>query len=674
MRAILYGCVVIGIAGSLSADATAQTTVNAAALPYQSFLSFPAAGNDSGTSAVLSQNGYVGTYVTLAQPGAVTFNVSASGVASNGVDPDMTISIADYSHSFDVSSSSLSNYAYTTPILPSGTYFVRTQLDNSKVQLVAGNPVAAATNLTIGSLTVSNNAVVNTTAPLLPNNPNYVANYLNPLSQPALDASNTYINNFRKGPATVTTGFAPGTQVTVKMVRNAFNFGGTVSGVSLGDSKDMLSVANPAMTTEAGQFQSFINQYFNTIVPSNGGKWSSNEATQGNVTMQLVDEQLAYAKSHKLGVRMHNLLWGQQQQPTFANTLVNTALGGGAGAATAKTTLSNDITSRIGYYVSGVSSSNSGPTHYGTGDIRGTDYSQVDVLNEALHSPTYWNIYGAGGLAKIFNQILTAGAAAGNPNLKAMTNEFNVLQYSPATLTAPANLSSSNPNAIVSGNDPYANYYRNEVEAINNGGFAAPNNFQHNVVNEIGMELYSDVNVTGANMLSTATMQAALQNLAVEGLPLSMNEFGMGSTTNSQTLGPAALNNAMRMMYGNPLADTFMIWGWWDVHANALPSAAMISTNPGANGYTLTALGQQWVDLMNAFTTPTQTLTVNADGTINFNGFYGDYTVTINGQDYDLNLVKGTTDYSLVPEPASAVLAAISFGLVMFGIRRRGRT
>jgi hypothetical protein len=235
-------------------------------------------------------------------------------------------------------------------------------------------------------------------------------------------------------------------------------------------------------------------------------------------------------------------------------------------------------------------------------------------------------------MANIFNQVRSAAAAAGNTKLQAMMNEFNVLQYSPVSLTPPAGLSSSNPNATPVGSDPYANYYRNEIESVNNAGFAAPNNFQQNVVNGIGMQLYSDVNATGSNTLSTTTMQAALQNLSIEGLPLTMTEFGMSSTTNNQTLGPAALDNAMRMMYGNPLADTFMIWGWWDTSGNN-PSAQMIVTTPGANGYTLTPLGQKWVSLMNAFTTPTQGATVNPDGTINFNGFYGEYAIqgTLNG-------------------------------------------
>ncbi len=520
----------------------------------------------------------------------------------------MNIVVADSSTGFDVASG-FSNYS-TTVNLPVGTYFVRTEYTND-------SPATPNRQLQIRNLQVTGATVTNSAT-----------------DQLALAAANTYIDNFRQGPATVQLlSAAPITSVKVDMTRNAFNFGGTVSGVTKGDSKDMLSVTNPAITTEAGQFQSFINQYFNTIVPSNGGKWSSNEPTQNSVNMQLVDEQLAYAQTHNMQVRMHNLLWGQTQQPTWVNTLINSAL---SGNTTSATNLSTAITNRINYYT-------------GTNGNRSQKYIQVDGLNEALHSPTYWTIYGASGIANIYNQLLTAAAAAGNPKMRTVTNEFNVLQYSPATLTAPTTNfgigGSLNPNATASGSDPYANYYRQELEAINNAGIAS---FGHRVVTEIGMELYADVNATGSNALSTNTMQKALQNLSVEGLPLSMNEFGMGSATNSQTLGPAALENAVRMMYGNPLADTFMVWGWWDTSGNT-PPAQMIVTANGASGYTLTPLGQKWVDLMNEFSTHV-TPTVNADNTINFNGYYGDYALTINGQShpYHLTLQKGSTNYSLV--------------------------
>jgi hypothetical protein len=41
------------------------------------------------------------------------------------------------------------------------------------------------------------------------------------------------------------------------------------------------------------------------------------------------------------------------------------------------------------------------------------------------------------------------------------------------------------------------------------------------------------------------------------------------------------------------------------------------------------------------------TLPVGADGTVNLTGFYGDYTVSVDGKTVPLSLVKGTTAYSL---------------------------
>jgi hypothetical protein len=87
-----------------------------------------------------------------------------------------------------------------------------------------------------------------------------------------------------------------------------------------------------------------------------------------------------------------------------------------------------------------------------------------------------------------------------------------------------------------------------------------------------------------------------------------------------------------------------MNWGWWDVQGNPAVSAQMIVTANGASGYTLTAFGQQWVNDMNAFTTPTQNVTVNPDGTINFNGFYGEYAIkgTLNS---NTNFTFATVDF-----------------------------
>jgi GH35 family endo-1,4-beta-xylanase len=309
------------------------------------------------------------------------------------------------------------------------------------------------------------------------------------------------------------------------------------------------------------------------------------------------------------------------QQPSFVNTLISSAAGGNA---TSKTNLRNAISSRINYYV-------------GTNGNRGAKYVEIDVHNEALWNPSYWNIFnpttaGASSLsiASIFNDVHSAAVAAGNPNLRLYTNEFNVLQFSPNSISSAG---------VSSGSDQYANWYRDEVEAIKNAGGA---------VSGIGMQEYANLTQTGTNAHSAATIQKALQNLSVEGLPLTMAEYGHAGGTTSATsasLGPAAMDMAVRMFYGNPLATSFMMWGWWDTSGNT-PPAQMIITTPGNSTYTLTALGQKWAALMNEFSTHTSA-TVDANGAISFNGFYGDYNIGSQSLFSNLALAKGTTSYSL---------------------------
>ena len=150
--------------------------------------------------------------------------------------------------------------------------------------------------LTVGSLTVSGATVSNTTTTST-NDAN------------ALAAADTYIANFRRGPADVAlVDAAPGTPVQIKMVRNAFNFGTYVQGF---DPSVFLAPVAPGDTTStAYHYQNFVNKYFNILVPSNIGKWAYTEATQNTPTMGNVDTILSYAQSHNMNMRMHNLIWG----------------------------------------------------------------------------------------------------------------------------------------------------------------------------------------------------------------------------------------------------------------------------------------------------------------------------------------------------------------------------
>src|SRR5207237_7669529 len=121
---------------------------------------------------------------------------------------------------------------------------------------------------------------------------------------------------------------------------------------------------------------------------------------------------------------MHNLIWGSgatsgNQQPTWVNTDIASAAGG---STTAKVDLANGITSRISYYA-------------GTNGNRSQKYVEVDGLNESLHNPSYYNIYGASGIADIYNQMQSAITAAGS-NARIYLNEYNVIQFSSTSIDA----------------------------------------------------------------------------------------------------------------------------------------------------------------------------------------------------------------------------------------------
>jgi GH35 family endo-1,4-beta-xylanase len=572
------------LAGSL---APAQTTlIDGADLSYRS------TGSGFADSPwTLDRNGYVGTYIHLDNPGDVTIGVQAEGQADAGIDPHMNIVIADTQAGFDVVSGA-ANYQHTFS-LPAGTYFVRTEFNND----LAVTP----RQLTIDNLSVTGATVYNSSTATAATNNFY-----------AIDAANTYINNFRRGDVAVgLSGLAPGTQVGVSMKRIGFNFGTAVGGTTTNSVNTYLgSPTNGFRTT----FQQKLNQDFNAIVPGNAGKWGNDEPVRNSPSMGGVDAMLNYAQAHNMQVRMHNLIWGSNpdgtdtgQQPTW---VINSSTHNGlldlasTGNATAAADLRNAISSRIDYYV--------GDGAGGNAD-RALKYNEVDVYNESYHTgegalssvPNYWSAYGATGVAGIYNEVKQAIASAG-ATTKVYTNEYGVL-----------------------GDNGYANTYLQNIEEIRAAGIAAG---------------YGDV---------------------VEGKPITLTEFGVAAGV-SQLDSAQILEDSMRLMFGDPQATGFFMWGFDAENGGAnlfAPAAALYTVTGSLNGsptWTITPAGQRYEWLfgygpdpnrrgVNASPWNTQlTATVGADGKIDFNGFYGDYQLTINGHLYNLSLVKGTSQYELV--------------------------
>jgi GH35 family endo-1,4-beta-xylanase len=547
----------------------------------------------SGTSNwTLTENGYVGTYISLTEPGSVTLSVNASGATTDALSPRMNLVIADTKVGFDVTSG-FNNYQHTFD-LPAGTYFVRTEFNN--------DVPTASRQLTVGSLSISG-ATVSNTSSTSANNAN------------ALAAADTYIEHFRQGSANIAlVGSAPGSSVEVRMVHNAFNFGTMVQGF---DANVFLAPVAPGDTTStAARYQSFVKEYFNILVPSNMGKWAHTEPTQGDLTLQNMDTILNFAQANDMNMRMHNLIWANQQ-PTYVNNLLNSAGSSNPTiAAQAKADLIAAIEDRIAYYVG------DGDADVSDGD-RSRKYLEIDVLNEALRAPVYWDIFGAEGIAEIYKKVQDAADAAG-ADTRLYTNEYNVFNYA------------NDPNGGAS--DPYANWYRRNIEDINNAGFGE-------VVTGVGIQYNSEPRANVSQAHSPARMNQVLQNLSIAGLPITITEFSVppdaGGVPTTEQRAALIYNEALRMTFGSPQATSFLIWEPW-------PPANTDSSTIFDNNWNFRAAGQALVDLLDSWKTPTQNLLVGPDGTIDFTGFYGEYEVTIGGKTFVFDLTKGVTDYSIL--------------------------
>jgi GH35 family endo-1,4-beta-xylanase len=587
------------------------STANAAVLNGNAF-TLRSTGSASGSAWTLDRDGYLGTYITLAAPGDVTIGVSASGTASGGIDPNMNVVIGDMKAGFDVKPGT-GNYSHTYS-LPAGTFFVRTEFNN--------DVSASSRALKVNSMTVTGATLSNT---------NSNAN--------ALAASDTYIANYRKGNATIAIpGLAPGAQVGVSLKRIGFDWGADI---------DYTMQNNLTDTSAAAlNFQAKVNQNFNALATGNE-MWKDTEATRGQPTMGDADTLATYAAAHGMTARLHNMLW-DDQQPSWVNSLKSRRN---------TTDLRKAISSRIGYFIGG----------------EANKFGEVDVYNEPFNGgqngsrSSYWNEYGASGVASIYKEAAAAVKAAGG-NMKLMINDYGGLE-----------------GYATSG-------YMKVIEAIQAAGYGS-------VIGGIDLEDYA----AKTSDHSAATVISGLQTFNVTGLPTQLSEFGTYtgvSTTDSAKI----LGEEMRLMFGNPGSIGFANWYWVKLDNGSSQFAPNGALYTVANGdwanMTLTSAGKIWQDQLgiqdwdgnanNGWTTQL-TAAADANGAISFNGYYGDYQVTINGSIYNLSLVKGTTNYTItllgadpppvtlpvlmtsptpVPEPATILLALVG-GFGLWAVARR---
>jgi GH35 family endo-1,4-beta-xylanase len=570
----------------------------------------------------LWSSGYVGTFLRLDQPGDVQVTISAAGDSALGVAPLMNLRLDGGKESWSVADPSYQDYTATFH-LPAGTYPLRTEFTNDYYD--AGQNLDRNLRLQSFGVTAPASAGLTLVNPINADGSRNASE----LQQTVFDAADTYIENHRKGSARVTLqdaggqALAAGTAVHVKLNRHSFNFGTAVAGLEgPGWEAQTLMRPTPAPGSDAEKYQQAVASHFNMLVPENAGKWASNEAVRDQLTMGYLDQILDFAQAHNMRARYHTALWGAQQ-PDWAVNLENAAL---AGDMAARDDLWSAINSRIGYIV---------------GD-RSTGYVQIDGINENYdsHQPVFLNIFGHEGVAQIYNNIIDTARSAGS-STDVYFNDYNVLAWDA---------------------DQYAQWYRQHMQSIMDAGITLENQQKLG----IGIQYYTN----GSGHDPTRIYQTLL-NLGDMERPMALTEFGTDDPGNS----PRILADTMRLVFGSPQANGFLMWGFWR-NAMWMNGAALFDEN-----WNLTDTGRVYEQMLDIHDwgieglpmwTTDLTLYTDASGQIDFRGFLGDYDLTVDSQSLFMSLNADGLDIALnVPEPGvGALLMTMASGLLLR--RRRG--
>jgi hypothetical protein len=162
----------------------------------------------------------------------------------------------------------------------------------------------------------------------------------------------------------------------------------------------------------------------------------------------------------------------------------------------------------------------------------------------------------------------------------------------------------------------------------------------------------------GNGQHSAARIESVLQSLAAQGLPAQIDEFGVGSGGSTATVNQI-LSDTMTLMFGDPTATGFVMWGDENASSSDLYKPAASFYNVVNGVWTLTPAGQTYQTLLgingnSGGWNTNVNLTADSTGTVSFNGFYGQYYLSgeplgnLNAKvmPFDLNLQKGTTSYN----------------------------
>ena len=173
--------------------------------------------------------------------------------------------------------------------MPAGTYFVRAERDYDN----GVNQSFAVNNLSVNTVSGSSATFAND------------AGYTSAAATDAVNAANTYIDNYREG--------ADEPDDSGRCAGHAGRDQGDQFGVQVGhECAGQLSIRSSVRRGSAPYADQDLLQNFNSITPENAGKWAESETTS---QLNNLDSLSNFAQQNNLRVRMHNRGLGKLSNP-----------------------------------------------------------------------------------------------------------------------------------------------------------------------------------------------------------------------------------------------------------------------------------------------------------------------------------------------------------------------
>jgi GH35 family endo-1,4-beta-xylanase len=270
----------------------------------------------------------------------------------------------------------------------------------------------------------------------------------------------------------------------------------------------------PALAVNQGKFLGGVHSpaqlpsflaYFNQLTPENAGKWGAVEAERDVMTFDNLDAAYQFAKDNGLPIKMHVMVWGNQQ-PAWIETLPP-----------------EEQLEEIREWFAAVSE-------------RYPDLDTVDVVNEPLHDPP--NTPGSGG-----GNYIEALGGAGETGWDWVVNAFRLgREYFPGSQLMLNDYSITNtPADVVRYKEIIALLAAEDlIDAIGVQGHA----FSTRVENEITL--------------------ASLDSLADTGLPIYVTELDIDGPTDEVQL--ADYQRIFPVFWEHPSVMGITLWGYRPGH------------------------------------------------------------------------------------------------------------